>query len=103
MEEDMRPENSWVIGRRTLPLGLEASTDCSTGCYRWARSTSGPSRIRAALSCVAGATPVSPEDPAFHDRYREVGSFPGTDGLLSTKEILTRLYKVVGAPLTPVL
>ena len=28
---------------------------------------------------------------------------PGTEGQLSTKEILTRLYKAVGAPLTPIL
>ena len=34
---------------------------------------------------------------------REVGSLPGTDGLLSTKEILTRCYKAEGTTLTPIM
>ena len=50
-----------------------------------------------------GAPEVPPKDPRFYDHHRDVGSLPGADGALSTKEILTRLYKVVGTPLTPVL
>jgi putative cardiolipin synthase len=46
---------------------------------------------------------VPPSDPAFYKNYREVGPFPGAEGTLSNKEILTRLYKAIGAPLTPVL
>jgi hypothetical protein len=46
---------------------------------------------------------VAPWHVGFHNNYREVGPFPGIDGVLSTKEILTRLYKAVGAPLTLIL
>jgi len=51
----------------------------------------------------AGGREVPPDDPAFHANYREVGAFPGTEGLFTTKEILTRIYKAVGSPLTPIL
>ena len=50
----------------------------------------------AAVGCAWGG-------PAFHANYRDVGAFPGTEGLFSTKEILTRIYKAVGSPLTPIL
>jgi hypothetical protein len=39
----------------------------------------------------------------FHRCYREAGDFPGTDGILSRKEIMTRIYKAVGPVLTPML
>lgn len=46
---------------------------------------------------------MPPDHPEFHERYDDAGPFPGTEGLLSSKEILTRIYKAVGAPLTPIL
>ena len=52
---------------------------------------------------VSGAPEVAPGHPDFHEHHRDVGSFPGADSALSTKEILTRLSKAVGTPLTPVL
>ncbi len=103
IEEDMRPENSWVIGRRALPLGLEAANGLLDGVLSLGPIDVWPVQNTSSFELRPGATPVPPDHPSFHDRYREVGSFPGTDGLLSTKEILTRLYKAVGAPLTPVL
>jgi putative cardiolipin synthase len=51
----------------------------------------------------SGAAEVPPGDPRFYDHHHDVGSFPGADGALSQKEILTRLYKAIGTPLTPVL
>ncbi len=50
-----------------------------------------------------GAEAVAMDDPRFYERYEEVGAFPGTEGLFTTKEILTRIYKAVGPGLTPVL
>jgi hypothetical protein len=50
-----------------------------------------------------GGTEVSPDDPSFHSHYREAGAFPGTEESFTTKEILTRIYKAVGTPLTPIL
>jgi hypothetical protein len=50
-----------------------------------------------------GRTKLPLGHPDFHRHYRDAGPFPGTDGLLSTKEIITRIYKAVGTPLTPIL
>jgi putative cardiolipin synthase len=50
-----------------------------------------------------GAPEVPPEHPQFHEHHRDVGSFPGADGALSNKEIITRIYKAIGPTLTPVL
>lgn len=103
IERDMRPGNSWVIGRRSLPLHLETVNGLLGGLLSLSPVDVWPIQNTSSFELKDGAAEVSPFDPAFHDRYREVGPFPGTEGILSTKEILTRLYKAVGAPLTPIL
>ncbi len=103
IERDMRPENSWVIARRALPLHLETVNGLVGGILSLSPIDVWPIQNTSSFELKEGAAEVSPFDPEFHDRYREVGPFPGTEGLLSTKEILTRLYKAVGAPLTPIL
>ena len=103
IERDMRPENSWVIARRALPLHLETVNGLVGGILSLSPIDVWPIQNTSSFELKEGAAEVSPFDPGFHDRYREVGPFPGTEGLLSTKEILTRLYKAVGAPLTPIL
>ncbi len=103
IERDLRPGNSWVIGRRSLPLHLETVNGLLGGILSLSPVDVWPIQNSSSFELKNGATEVSPFDPAFHDHYREVGPFPGTDGLLSTKEILTRLYKAVGTPLTPIL
>jgi hypothetical protein len=62
-----------------------------------------PIQNTSSFELMPGAAEVSPYDPDFHRHYREVGPFPGAEGLLSNKEIMTRLYKVVGSTLTPIL
>ncbi len=99
----MRPENSWTIGRRSLPLRLEVVNSLVDSLLSLSPIDLWPVQNTSSFELKAGATPVSPEHPAFHDNYIEVGSFPGTEGLLSQKEILTRIYKAVGSPLTPIL
>ena len=101
IERDLRPENSWVIAHRSLPLPLASVNGLIGGLTALTPLDLWPIRNTSSFELRAGASPVPPTDPAFHKNYREVGSFPGTDGLLSPKEILTRLYKAVGSPLTP--
>ncbi|ACB75209.1 phospholipase D family protein [Opitutus terrae] len=103
IERDLRPENSWVIGRRSLPLRLEAVNGLVGGILSLAPMDVWPIQNTSSFELRPGGRVVPPDDPTFQANYREVGSFPGTEGMFTTKEILTRLYKVVGPPLTPVL
>lgn len=103
IERDMRPENSWVIARRNIPLRLDAVNGLIDGLLSLTPIDLWPIQNTSSFELRPGAAEVPPDDPAFYRNYREVGSFPGTEGLLSTKEILTRIYKAVGTPLTPIL
>jgi hypothetical protein len=49
-----------------------------------------------------GEAPVEPDHEEFYDRYTDVGSFPGADGI-STKQIVTRIYKMLGSLAVPIL
>lgn len=100
---DMRAENSWVIARRNLPLGLDALNNLIGGVLSLSPVDLWPIQNTSSFELRPGAAEVPPGDPTFYQNYREVGPFPGADEPLSNKEILTRLYKVFGAPLTPVL
>lgn len=103
IERDMLPENSWVIGRRVLPLRLEAVNKFIDDTLSLGPFDVWPLQNTSSFELKPAAPAVAPTHADFHRHYRDVGPFPGTDGLLSTKEILTRLYKAVGAPLTPIL
>ena len=103
IERDMRPENSWVIARRALPLRLEAINNLIENTLSLSPIDLWPIQNTSSFELLPSAVSVPPGHPDFFRNHREVGSFPGTEGLLSTKEILTRLYKAVGAPLTPIL
>jgi phosphatidylserine/phosphatidylglycerophosphate/cardiolipin synthase-like enzyme len=103
IERDMRPENAWVIGRRALPLGLQAINGVLDDFLSLAPVDVWPIQNTSSFELKPGAAEVAPWHPDFHRNYREVGSFPGTEGLLTTKEILTRMYKAVGPTLTPIL
>ncbi len=103
IEADMRPENSWVIAKRVMPLRLTAINALFDGVLSRVPADVWPIQNTTSYELKPGAPDVPPGHPDFHQNYREAGSFPGTEGMLSTKEILTRLYKAVGSPLTPVL
>lgn len=103
IERDLRPENSWVIGRRVLPLKLEAVNKFIDDALSLGPIDVWPIQNTSCFELKPGEIEAAPGHAEFHRRYRDVGAFPGTEGLLSTKEILTRLYKAVGAPLTPIL
>ena len=103
IDRDMRAENSWVIARRQMPLQLEAVNGAIDGLLSLGPIDVWPIQNTSSFELKAGAAEVKPADPAFYESYREAGSFPGTQQRLSTKEILTRLYKAVGTPITPIL
>lgn len=103
IERDLRAENSWVIGRRELPLGLDKVNGLIGGIVALSPIELWPIRNTTSYELRTGAAEVPVTHPDFHKNYREAGSFPGSEGVLSTKEITTRLYKAVGTVLTPVL
>lgn len=103
IDRDMRPENSWVIARRNLPLGLDAVNGLVDGVLSLSPVDLWPLQNTSSFELKPGVEEVPPGDPRFYDHHRDAGSFPGADGALSQKEILTRLYKAVGTALTPVL
>ncbi len=103
MQRDMRPENSWTVARRKLPLKMDVVNGLVGGVLSLSPLDVWPIQNTSSFELRPGAAPVGMEDPRFHERYDEVGAFPGTEGMFTTKEILTRIYKVVGPGLTPVL
>ncbi len=103
IERDLQPGNSWVIARRSLPLGLDAVNGVVDGVLSLSPLDLWPIQNTSSFELRPGFAEVAPSHPDFHRHYREAGSFPGAEGMLSQKEIVTRLYKVVGAPLTPIL
>ncbi|MBI5766180.1 MAG: phospholipase D family protein [Verrucomicrobia bacterium] len=103
IEADMLPKNSWVIARRSRPLGLDTVNGLIGDLLSLGPLDVWPIQNTSSFELRPGAPAVPPGHPDFFRNHRDVGSFPGTDGLLSTKEILTRLYKAVGTPLTPIL
>lgn len=103
MEADMQPANSWVIARRNLPLRLDVVNGFVDDVLSLSPIDLWPIQNTSSFELRPGAVDVPPGHPAFYENHRDVGPFPGTEGFLSTKEIMTRLYKAVGSPLTPVL
>ncbi|MBW7893975.1 MAG: phospholipase D family protein [Opitutaceae bacterium] len=103
IEADMRPENSWVIGRRDLPLPVGMVNALIDGIVSRTPLDVWPIQNTTSYELRPGSTELPLGHPDFHRHYRDAGPFPGTDGLLSTKEIVTRIYKAVGTPLTPIL
>lgn len=103
IETDMQPENSWVIARRSMPLRLDAVNGMISEILSIGPIDVWPIQNTSSFELLPGRTAVPPDHPSFHSHYREAGPFPGTEGLLTTKEILTRIYKAVGSPLTPIL
>jgi phosphatidylserine/phosphatidylglycerophosphate/cardiolipin synthase-like enzyme len=103
IEADMQPENSWVIGRRDLPLPVGMVNALIDGIVSRTPLDVWPIQNTTSYELRPGRTKLPLGHPDFHRHYRDAGPFPGTDGLLSTKEIITRIYKAVGTPLTPIL
>lgn len=103
IENDLRPENSWVIGRRPLPLPVAVVNGMLESLLSIAPIDVWPLQNTTSFELRPGMEPVPLRHPEFHQRYRDVGSFPGSEGSVSAKEIVTRLYKAVGPTLTPLL
>jgi len=98
--EVTRPSCSWVIAKRQIPLSeinylLEGLSGLSP-IDIW------PLRNTTSFELRPGMEPVEPGHEDFYEHYTDAGSFPGADGI-STKQIVTRIYKILGSLAVPIL
>ena len=98
---DIRPGNSWVIGKRkggiVSRLNARIEKLASGGRFDlW------PFRSSSSFELIPGKEPVSPYHENFHKNYREVGDFPGQSST-QRDETITRIFKAFGKVATPLL
>lgn len=100
IRRDMEPQNSWVIAKRPTPLGdlnvLLEELSAIAPVDIW------PLRNTSSFELLPGQEPCHVDDPAFYTRYKDIGSFPGAEGL-EFEQILTRFFKLTGKMATPLL
>ena len=100
---DCRPENSWVIAKRKMPLSTDKLNAMVEEVMRLSPIDIWPIRNTSSFDLLSGKTPVPPDNPDFYSNYKDIGSFPGAPPGLSIKEITTRIYKAIGGAATPLL
>jgi putative cardiolipin synthase len=101
--QDCRHENSWVIAKRQMPLQLDKVNMLIQGVSGLLPVDLWPIRNTTSFELRPGHAPLSADDPDFYKHYKDVGSFPGAPKHLTTKELSTRIYKVIGGFATPLL
>lgn len=100
---DIAPENSWVIAKKNTPSEELAELNRSIEWFsRMLPIDLWPIRYSSSFQLKEGEKPVPQDHPEFYNRYQDIGSFPGADGL-SSPEILTQFYKIFGKFATPAL
>lgn len=100
---DAAAENSWVIAKRQVPLHLDKLNRLVDGILGLSPIDVWPLQNSTSFELVPGMAEVPASSPDFYRSYREAGDFPGAERGLTTKEILTRLYKAVGPVLAPMI
>jgi len=100
---DCSQDNSWVIAKRPMPLGMSTANSILQGISGLSPIDMWPVRNTSSFELLPDKQAVPPEHPDFYDNYKDVGSFPGAPPGLSLKEIHTRIYKAVGGLATPLL
>ncbi|GMW02680.1 MAG: hypothetical protein AMXMBFR84_38160 [Candidatus Hydrogenedentota bacterium] len=92
--------SSWVIAKRQVPLAeVNALLEGLSGLSPvdiW------PLKNTSSFELIPGKEPVPTDHEDFYANYRSVGSFPGSDGV-SSKEIVTYLYKVMNTLAIPLM
>lgn len=100
---DTAPENSWVVGRRAnRPPLLHRISDSLAYSFMvlpvpdiWPHSYTSVFQLR------EGMEPVPPRHPEFHERFEDVGLFPGLDDRALRRQI--NLFRATGGWTRPLL
>ncbi len=103
IERDMAPANSWMVAKRErgpapfyrLSRLLESISTALPIFDLW------PFRYASNFESIPDCPILEREHADFYSCHRDVGNFPGVDGL--GKRVITRLLTAFGAPLLPIL
>ena len=97
---DIHPDNSWIIARKQIPLA--DVNRLLTGISGLSPIEIWPLQNTSSFELLPEAEAVPPSHPDFYKNYKDIGSFPGAEGL-TPDEIITRLYSMFGKVVTPLL
>ncbi len=97
---DIHPDNSWIIARKQIPLA--DVNRLLTGISGLSPIEIWPLQNTSSFELLPEAEAVPPGHPDFYQNYKDIGSFPGAEGL-TPDEIITRLYSMFGKVVTPLL
>ena len=86
-----------------MPLQLDKLNALVDGLSNLSPIDMWPVQNTASFELIPGKTPLEPGHRNFYRHYRDAGNFPGAGPGITTKEILTRLYKAIGRVVTPIL
>lgn len=94
IKKDMEPQNSWVIGKKKIPLGL-TMPNAVLGEFSSLIPLVDPWPIRYATSfeLIEGKQFVELDHKDFYDNYRDVGSFPQVNEMDGNKAIGASVVK----------
>ena len=100
---DTRAGNSWTIARRTVPLHIDVVNRALDELLGMLPIDVWPFQNTTSYELIPGQPEVPPGHPDFYKSWRGAGDFPGAPAGLSTKEIMTRIYKAVGPLVSPMI
>ncbi len=104
IQRDMEPQNSWVIAKRKMPLGLSGPnaifarlSDFFPLIDLW------PFRYTSSFELKNGKDPVEPGQKDFYKNFKDVGSFPQVSDHRLDKDLSTRGTKAFLGIVKPLL
>jgi phosphatidylserine/phosphatidylglycerophosphate/cardiolipin synthase-like enzyme len=100
VRRDMAPANSWIIAPKRQPLGEINVT--LEGFSSLLPIDLWPLRSTSSFELIEGKEAVPRRHPEFYGNYRELGNFPGSEGM-DLDKTMTRMYKRIGKWATPLL
>ena len=103
IKRDLHPKNCWVIAPRHSVDPLKELQMMSREITDWSPIDVAPFDATSAFELKEGSPLVNPEHPDFHRHFRDLGSFPGSEGLLREREIMGRLIKFSTPIIDPLL
>lgn len=103
LDADIAPENSWVVGRRLnrAPLWRRVSDALGHAFMILPVPDIWPHAYTSVFELIEGKEPVPPRHPEFHERFRDVGLFPGLDDRAIERQV--RMIRALGGWTRPLL
>lgn len=100
---DTLPGNAWIIAKRPAYPGTLTMSRLTRPVTSLLPVDVTLIRFTSAFELKRNRNPVPSGHPEFFRNFRDVGEFPGSDGTLTQKEIMTRFIKRATKSLTPLL